>query len=76
LINQSRIWHFLGIAFTLLSHEDSSDRPDFFIGTDNFHTPIEAIKEIKLYLEGLWFTVAINSTLSSTKRAFTTPAQE
>jgi len=49
-----------------LSHEDSSDRPDFCLGIDDFHTPIEVVDEIKTYLEGLGFTVAINSPFSGT----------
>ncbi|UZE97292.1 N-formylglutamate amidohydrolase [Alkalimarinus alittae] len=51
---------------TKLAHEESSDRPDFCIGTDDFHTPVEVVDEVKAYLEGLGFTVSINSPFKGT----------
>jgi len=51
---------------TKLSHEDSNDRPDFCLGTDDFHTPTEVVDEIKSYIEGLGFIVAINSPFGGT----------
>ncbi|UZE96812.1 N-formylglutamate amidohydrolase [Alkalimarinus alittae] len=51
---------------TPLPYEDSSERPDFCLGTDDFHTPVEVVNDIKSYLEGLGFSVLINTPFGGT----------
>lgn len=50
-----------------LPHEDNHlARPDFCIGTDNFHTPKRVVKSIKQFLQNLGYTVAINEPFTGT----------
>lgn len=42
------------------------NRPDFCIGTDNYHTPTSLIKNVKEYLESSGYTVSINDPYSGT----------
>jgi N-formylglutamate amidohydrolase len=51
---------------TVLPHESDTNRPDFCLGTDSFHTPIELVNSIKSVLEDLGYTVAINSPFAGT----------
>ncbi len=52
----------------VLPHEPNKDgnRPDFCLGVDDFHTPLELVNDIKSFLEGNGFVVAINNPFSGT----------
>lgn len=52
----------------VLPHESDQDiiRPDFCIGTDDFHTPQILVDEIKNYLDSKGFVVFINKPFSGT----------
>lgn len=49
-----------------LPHEDNSERPDFCIGTDPYHTPQIITYKLKDLLESHGYTVAINNPFSGT----------
>jgi N-formylglutamate deformylase len=51
----------------VLPHEtDKTDRPDFCIGTDDFHTPPELVSSITQYIETAGYSVRINSPFAGT----------
>lgn len=49
-----------------LVHEIHEHRPDFCLGTDEFHTPKKLVNKLNGYLENLGFSVAINVPYSGT----------
>ena len=50
----------------LTDHDQNENRPDFCLGTDDFHTPDFLIKFIKQRLENEGFSVKINSPYAGT----------
>lgn len=53
---------------TVLHHESgkSTDRPDFCIGTDKFHTPDSLVRDIRDYLKSEGYTTKINDPFAGT----------
>lgn len=49
-----------------LVHEFSDNRPDFCLGTDEFHTPKALVASIQSYLENRGFTTLINDPYEGT----------
>ena len=49
-----------------LPHEDSMNRPDICLGTDDFHTPNELTEYVKKYFEKHGLSVTINEPFSGT----------
>lgn len=51
---------------TVLPHEVNTLRPDFCLGTDDFHSPAELVEEIKLMLESKGYQVELNAPFAGT----------
>jgi len=51
---------------TVLAHEEDSNRPDFCIGTDEEHTPVELVRKLEEYFSSKGYTIAINSPFAGT----------
>jgi len=50
----------------LCDHDQTPDRPDFCIGTDSFHTPVEWIQKVIKFIQTQGYSVAINAPYAGT----------